>query len=692
MVRLIRGTIIAFLGLFAAMTSLNANDEVGLDFSEQRILLLYSYHPTFPTAPKVLDGLLSEFGDHPPVIEIEYMDSKRLYTKESVALFEQSLKTKISARAPYDLVVTADDNALHFMLSKGEKYFPGVPVVFLGVNNLGLANVLEDNPKVTGIVEAVSIRETITLAQDLFPKMKRLHVISDGTTSGSSDLISTADLQKDFPNLPFTMLNLGELSWTSLSQRLSRLPKTDAILLLSAYRDTHEESLSFKKSLQLILAASNGPIFHPFEHGIGDGVFGGVVISHREQARQAALKIKQILTGTPVSDIPILSKSPNVSEVDKRQLDHFGISMSDLPKDTLVLFHKPSELMIFWKEITIISIIMGLMAVIIMILARQNRIRLDFSRSLEKSEAQLRTILNSIDAYIYMKTTDGDYLFANKLMTSLLKHPTQDLLEKSDREFVYDNEVEQRWCIDKQVMQSQKVYRLNESLWNPNLGTLQELDTTKIPLINEQGETYALCGVSFDVTEHMERERQLQKIAHYDQLTGLPNRVLFSERLSQAMRHASLHDPISVFYLDLDGFKQVNDTYGHYFGDELLKEITCRIQQCIRHSDIAARLGGDEFILLLNSAGDEEEDLKIAQRILDAVSMPVQLQHNSVSLSASIGVSRYPQSQDLEADQLMRQGGSGDVYCQKKWDAIVIICSIQKSSKNPFNMKPWLLM
>ncbi|WP_375750175.1 ABC transporter substrate binding protein [Vibrio sp. HN007] len=648
--------LIIFLTFFSAMLPGLSIASQSLDFSEKRVLLLYSYHPTFPTSAKVLDGLQTEFGDNLPVIEVEFMDSKRLYDEKSRDLYKRNLAYKLANRDPFDVIVTADDNALHFVLDEGEELFPDIPFVFLGLNNIKLARLMGSNPNATGVVEAVSIKETIELAQTLLPSMEALTVVSDGTSSGSSDLATTMGLKKHFPELVFDVVNMAELRWSELSRKLSEIPENNGLLLLSAYRDKDDESLSFESSLEIITRNSTVPIFHPFEHGMGDGVLGGVIISHKEQARQAAIKVKQLFSATKAIDIPILDKSPNIVVVDKRVMDRFGLSVSDLPESAEVRYNEESIFVRYWEEITVITIIMVLMLLIIIILAHQNRDKAVFAKTLKASEERLQIILDNIDAYVYMKDATGRYLYANKLMYSLFNPQVKSIASKSDKELFNDDKSDFRETTDNAVMESQILYKGEESLWYNEGKSRQVLQSTKIPLVNDEGETYALCSVSLDISEQKAHEKQLKKIAHYDQLTGLPNRVLFSDRLAQAMKYADRQNSIiSVLYIDLDGFKAVNDTYGHIFGDRLLQVVTSRLQQVIRENDTAARLGGDEFIILLLNSGKPEDDLEITHRILSVISEPMNIEGIKVSVSGSIGITRYPQEHGVDADHLLRQ-------------------------------------
>jgi diguanylate cyclase (GGDEF)-like protein len=144
-------------------------------------------------------------------------------------------------------------------------------------------------------------------------------------------------------------------------------------------------------------------------------------------------------------------------------------------------------------------------------------------------------------------------------------------------------------------------------------------------------------------TALMLSEEQLQRLAFYDGLTGLPNRALLNDRLRMALATAERqHERIAVMYLDLDGFKDVNDTLGHASGDGLLIEIGQRIGRCIRGSDTLARTGGDEFTVLLANAGSTDDVTTIAQRIIEAVALPIDVSGQAVHVGTSIGISFYP--------------------------------------------------
>jgi diguanylate cyclase (GGDEF)-like protein len=174
---------------------------------------------------------------------------------------------------------------------------------------------------------------------------------------------------------------------------------------------------------------------------------------------------------------------------------------------------------------------------------------------------------------------------------------------------------------------------------------------------NQKKELAALTGTIQDITERKDHENQVRHLAYYDVVTGLPNRTCFLELLSTALELAKRNERrFAVLFLDLDGFKGVNDTYGHHVGDLMLKEISGRLTEGLRRSDVAsrylfeqnyivdvARLGGDEFTILLNELTQPEDAAVAARNILKWVAEPLLLENHKVFSGASIGIALFPQ-------------------------------------------------
>jgi diguanylate cyclase (GGDEF)-like protein/PAS domain S-box-containing protein len=173
-------------------------------------------------------------------------------------------------------------------------------------------------------------------------------------------------------------------------------------------------------------------------------------------------------------------------------------------------------------------------------------------------------------------------------------------------------------------------------------------------VLDDTGATTHYVSLFTDITPLKQHQQQLEHIAHYDALTSLPNRVLLADRLKQALaRSHRTGNSLAVLYIDLDGFKSVNDNYGHDLGDQLLVAIANRWTDTLREGDTLARIGGDEFIVILVDLEQSEAYQAILQRLLDAAATPVNVNEHLLRVSASIGVTLYPQD-GADADQLMR--------------------------------------
>ena len=159
-----------------------------------------------------------------------------------------------------------------------------------------------------------------------------------------------------------------------------------------------------------------------------------------------------------------------------------------------------------------------------------------------------------------------------------------------------------------------------------------------------------------DITDAKNHEKELERIAHFDPLTKLPNRVLFSDRMKQSVANSHRNNQkIALAYLDLDGFKQVNDVYGHDVGDLLLIEVSKRMQNALREGDTLARFGGDEFVVILNNQNDKSETFTILNRLLEAASSPIEIHNALITVSVSVGVTFYSKEYGVDADILLRQ-------------------------------------
>lgn len=182
------------------------------------------------------------------------------------------------------------------------------------------------------------------------------------------------------------------------------------------------------------------------------------------------------------------------------------------------------------------------------------------------------------------------------------------------------------------------------------------IEDTVAPIRDNEGNYTGAVNVFRDVSEAREASRLLRHVAQHDPLTGLPNRVLLGDRIGRAIASADRHSGrVAVLYLDLNGFKGINDTRGHAVGDQLLKSVTTRLLACVRDCDTVSRLGGDEFVILLTELNSAEDAATTAGRVMGSLAVPHHVEGAHLTVTAAVGISLYPDDARSTA-QLLSHG------------------------------------
>lgn len=271
----------------------------------------------------------------------------------------------------------------------------------------------------------------------------------------------------------------------------------------------------------------------------------------------------------------------------------------------------------------------------ISLVTRLHRLEMERRRAeeaLKESNDRIVNILESISDAFFAVDMSGRVTYLNRQAEQLLKSSRDNLIGKPIWEQLENFEPWFRHAVEKTLSEgvpgSLEGYYVSQSIW------------LEVQIYPVKG------GISVyfrDISERKRNEERLKYMAHYDALTGLPNRTLLTDRLIQALpRLAWRKRVVAVMFCDLDRFKIVNDTLGHDVGDQLLIEVAERLKCCVREGDTVARLGGDEFVIILTDVAKPEDVNQIAQKIISCTSEPVMLEGHEVYVTASIGISISP--------------------------------------------------
>lgn len=262
-----------------------------------------------------------------------------------------------------------------------------------------------------------------------------------------------------------------------------------------------------------------------------------------------------------------------------------------------------------------------------------------------------QTILNAMEEGLVTLNENGKIISSNNAMSVIFGYPPSEIEGMELHNIIVSSDIqtsqETQYLLDNQI-DGFNVYKSDEKG--------RRKDGSQLPLKIEirevfLGEEKHYTVLFRNVTEQFEAEKLIRQMAWHDSLTGLANRNLLSDRLNEALKMASRIDrKVCVMLLDLDKFKPVNDLFGHSTGDKLLKVVSERLLNCAREVDTVARLGGDEFAIIFTSIEDEKNIIKIADRIIQSLQEPTEIDGNVIQIGTSIGISFYPSDADTPAE------------------------------------------
>jgi diguanylate cyclase (GGDEF)-like protein/PAS domain S-box-containing protein len=262
-----------------------------------------------------------------------------------------------------------------------------------------------------------------------------------------------------------------------------------------------------------------------------------------------------------------------------------------------------------------------------------------WEKELRESEKKYRTLFeNSMDA-IYVSARDGRLVDVNQAFLDLFGYTREEALALNAKE-AFEHQDRQRFL---EAMRQKNYVKDFALTLKKKDGRLMDCLLTLNSRKDEREKTIGFQGIVRDITAFKKAQEDVRYMAYHDSLTGLPNRMLFSDRLGMGIVNAERNKGrIAVMMLDLDRFKDVNDTFGHDVGDKLLREVAVRLQETVRKGDTVARIGGDEFLLVVPEINSSRDTFVVSEKIMYAFRRAFFVEDRELSVTCSVGIAIYP--------------------------------------------------
>ncbi len=330
----------------------------------------------------------------------------------------------------------------------------------------------------------------------------------------------------------------------------------------------------------------------------------------------------------------------------------FPIQRGGKPYALLSVYHEHPEA--FDKEVTNLLDEMARDVAFALDSFDRNRHRVEAEEALIARERHFRAYFERSMVGMAATGPDKRWIEVNDSLCDMLGYTRTELLSMTWENITHEDDLTNNMELFQRVLQGDLEEFVLDKRFIRKDGSVLMAHLAARSVRNPQGKVDYFVVILNDVTEMRNQQRQLEILVHHDPLTGIPNRLLFNDRLEMALAVAHRHGTkLAVCFMDLDGFKPVNDTFGHAVGDLLLINVAKRMQAISRSSDTVARLGGDEFALILADISDKQECLQMLSRIMETIALPFSLDGREILISTSIGVTLYPDDQ-ADGENLLR--------------------------------------
>ncbi|WP_261856846.1 EAL domain-containing protein [Clostridium folliculivorans] len=644
---------------------------------EKNILLINSYDSTYTWTIEQTEGILRKFKETEPKskVYVEYIDWKNSPYKENLDKVEKLIKSRYQNKK-IDLIMTTDDAALDFSVKNRQEIFGNIPIVFSGVFNEAAKRMTEGYSNVYGVFEDDDISGTVKSSIFIYPNTKKLYVVHDNTETGIASFKEVKEELNEL-NSKIDLQEINNLSVDNLEKNIPAIDKDSIVLVTTYARDNEGKTVQNEELTNFLSNKLSVPIFGIYKMDLNHGIIGGSLLSGEEHGASAAELAINIMNGV----LPDKSLSDNKKAIvgiyDNNVMKKFNISKDQLPKDSVIVnedfsFYKTYKHLV-WGVISVILILTALVTILIINILRRKKAEDDLKKNnyelselyeeLAVSDEELRhqyikleenrdTIQKNEEMYKLVFETANDGLWEINLTTGeryfsdrwyeifdLSREELKDMdewfkiLHPEDcftaRNLINDvsEGIRDTFSFDFRIRKKDGEYK-----WIHGIGKSMK---------DNYGRPFKIVGSHSDIHEKKLQEEQIKRLAFFDSLTGLPNRTEISRGFDELIKEDKERN-IAVIFMDLDNFKNINDSFGHTIGDDLLIEVSKRIKSVTGDKGIVSRHGGDEFLIILPNAIDKEFINSYIDDLAKRLGNNISVNGVNVITSASFGAAIYP--------------------------------------------------
>ena len=444
--------------------------------------------------------MAEEYPDLVP--SIEYLDMKRFTSEERLVLVKDYLATKYRD-SKFHLVILLDNPALSMALNYREELFPGVPIVFAGINDFN-PGILSGHKDITGVAEKVNIAGTLETALALHPHCKQIFVVNDYTSTGLAlRRVMDSILPMFRERVAFRFLPPATIE--EMLEQLKSVP-SDALVLLLSFVTDREERIFTAKETPRICSATTAPVYAIHKAYLGYGIVGGILLGGEGHGRKAGDLALRVLGGEDPAGIPVVVESTARPMFDYVQLARFNIALSALPRSSTVInrptsFYEDNKALV-WSGLSVLTALSMVIVVLSWAIVQRRR-AYEFAR---RSEARLSAIVNNAQDCIFIKGTSLKYTLVNPAMCKVFGMSQEEIHGKTAAELFDAGSAMELSGSDEGVLDG----AVTDTLLTVTIrGEKRYFHIIKVPLLNAEGRITGLCGIARDITERKLTEQAL---------------------------------------------------------------------------------------------------------------------------------------------------------------------------------------